>query len=65
VKGSAMGAEDFAPGFTLADPTQMAFDGRRLLVVSNSGWEAIGKPSATRRKGATIIEIALPNGCKG
>jgi len=65
VKGSAMGEEDFAPGFTLADPTQMAFDGRRLLVVSNSGWEAMGKPSATRSKGATIIEIALPNGCKG
>jgi hypothetical protein len=51
-------------GLTLADPTQIAYDGKRLLVVSDSGWERIGKGEATRRTGAQILAITLSKDCK-
>ena len=51
-------------GLTLADPTQIAFDGNRLLLVSDSGWERIGKGEAARRTGAQILAIPLGKDCK-
>jgi hypothetical protein len=48
---------------SLPDPTQIAFDGRRLLAVSNSGWKVGSQPSPQRREPTRIIEIPLPNGC--
>jgi DNA-binding beta-propeller fold protein YncE len=51
-------------GLTLSDPTQIALDGKRLLAVSDSGWEAIGKGSAKRSVGAHIVAIPLSAGCK-
>lgn len=47
---------------TLADPTQIAFDGGRLLVVSDSGWEVAMK-GAARTEGATILGIPLGKDC--
>jgi len=47
----------------LPDPTQLAFDGKRLLVVSDSGWERAGK-GAPRSSGAPILAIPLDKGCK-
>jgi hypothetical protein len=50
-------------GLTLDDPTQIAFDGKRLLVVSQSGWEAVGKGETIRSRGAQILAIPLSRGC--
>jgi hypothetical protein len=51
-------------GLTLDDPTQIAFDGKRLLVVSESGWEGVGKGEVTRKTGAKILSIPLSRGCQ-
>ena len=48
----------------LPDPTQIAFDGKRLLIVPNSGWEKAMKGEATRAEGAPIIAIPLGADCK-
>lgn len=48
----------------LPDPTQVAFDGKRLLVVSNSGWETALKNVSTRTGGAPILAIPLGADCK-
>jgi hypothetical protein len=48
----------------LTDPTQIAFDGKRLLVVSDSGWERVAKGETTRRTGAQILAIPLSRDCR-
>ena len=48
----------------LPDPTQIAFDGKRLLVVADSGWATIDKPGFERTQGATIIAIPLARDCR-
>jgi hypothetical protein len=63
LRGSGIEAREVVHGVALTDPTQIAFDGRRLLVVSNSGWEAAGRTGPTRSEGARVIEIPLPDGC--
>jgi hypothetical protein len=63
VRASTIEPHEIPPGFQVADPTQITFDGKRLLVVSNSGWQAAGKAAAAARGGARIVEIPLPNGC--
>lgn len=50
-------------GLSLPDPTQIAFDGKRLLVVANSGWELALKGTA-RNEGAQILAIPLGKDCK-
>jgi len=55
---------ELVDSLTLTDPTQVAFDGTRLLLVSDSGWERIGKREATRRTGAQIIAIQVGKDCK-
>ena len=47
----------------LPDPTQIAFDGQRLLLVANSGWEIAGKRTP-RTEGAPILAIPLGKDCK-
>lgn len=49
---------------TLPDPTQIAFDGNRLLVVADSGWEGAMKMAPTRAEGAPILSIPLSADCK-
>jgi len=51
-------------GLTLTDPTQIAFDSKRLLVVSDSGWERIGKGETTRSTGAQILAIPMTRNCR-
>ena len=48
----------------LPDPTQIAFDGKRLLVVADAGWKGAGEPNSTRQTGATILAIPLGADCK-
>ncbi len=49
---------------TFPDPTQIAFDGKRLLIVANAGWEAALKSDAPRTEGAPIVAIPLGPDCK-
>jgi hypothetical protein len=49
---------------TLPDPTQIAFDGKRLLIVADSGWATLDKPDFVRKSGAPVIAIPLGKDCK-
>jgi DNA-binding beta-propeller fold protein YncE len=49
---------------TLADPTQIVYDGKRLLIVSDSGWASIEKPTTPRASGATVLALPLSDDCK-
>ena len=61
-QGIVMG--DLIEGLTLPDPTQVAYDGKRLLIVADSGWATIDKPAFVRTQGAPIIAIPLSKDCK-
>ena len=52
------------PKGTLPDPTQVAYDGRRLLLVADSGWATIDKPGFVRTHGAPIVAVPLSRDCK-
>ena len=54
---------ELVKGLTFPDPTQIALDGKRLLVVADSGWEAIGRGETKRRIGAHIVALPLPANC--
>lgn len=54
---------DLVEGLRLPDPTQIAFDGRRLLIVSDAGWEPASK-AAPRTERGTILAIPLNQDCK-
>ncbi len=47
----------------LRDPTQIAYDGRRLLIVEDSGWETLEKSPSARSSGATIAAVPLGDDC--
>jgi hypothetical protein len=55
---------ELVEGLALSDPTQLAFDGKRLLLVSDSGWDLVGKGEASRRAGAKILSIPLGKDCR-
>lgn len=46
-------------GAPLTDPTQLAVDGKRLLVVADAGWPAASKPEAPARGAATVVAFDL------
>jgi sugar lactone lactonase YvrE len=48
----------------IADPTQIAFDGKRLLAVSDSGWERLEKKEVARSTGARIVAVPLSASCQ-
>jgi sugar lactone lactonase YvrE len=45
------------------DPTQIAFDGKRLLIVAESGWATLDKPDFKRTEGASIVAVPLSGDC--
>lgn len=49
---------------TFVDPTQVAFDGKRLLIVDNSGWATLDKSPSMRAGGAKLLAIPLGSDCK-
>lgn len=51
-------------GLQLPDPTQIAFDGNRLLVIADAGWGAAAKAGGTRSEGAPILAIPVDADCK-
>ena len=63
VKGDAISYTALIDGAPLVDPTQIAADGNRLLVVANAGWELALK-GAVRREGTPILSIPLPKPCR-
>jgi hypothetical protein len=63
VSARGIAAHEIAAVAGLPQPTQIAFDGRRLLAVANSGWEGLAKPGTQRKEPTRIVEIPLPEGC--
>jgi DNA-binding beta-propeller fold protein YncE len=49
---------------TLPDPTQIAFDGKRLLIVADSGWATLDKADFVRTQGAPIVAVPLSKDCQ-
>ena len=49
---------------TLPDPTQIAYDGKRLLIVADSGWATIDKPDVPRTAGTPIVAVRLSRDCQ-
>ena len=49
---------------SLPDPTQIAFDGKRLLIVADSGWATTDKPGFVRTAGAPVVAVPLGADCK-
>lgn len=49
---------------TLPDPTQVAFHGKRLVIVADSGWATVDKPDFKRTAGAQIVAVPLGEDCK-
>ena len=47
----------------LSDPTQIAYDGHQLLIVSGSGWADL-EQQPTRTSGATILAVPLTSDCQ-
>lgn len=47
----------------LTDATQVAFDGKRLLIVTNAGWARLDKPEP-RSEGAKILSVPLTTDCR-
>lgn len=47
-------------GAPLADPTQLALDGTRLLVVADAGWPGASKPEQPPRGANTLVAFRLP-----
>jgi len=55
--------DELVEGLTLTDPTQIAFDGRRLLMVSDAGWDHLAKGETARRTGAQILAVPMSRNC--
>ena len=63
IEGGKLKLRDPAEGYATVDPTQVASDGQRLLVVPNAGWEAALKSDAPRAEGAAIHSFPLAGVC--
>ncbi|HXH00486.1 MAG TPA: hypothetical protein VNI79_08775 [Sphingomicrobium sp.] len=64
IKDERIVTQDIVSGPPLLDPTQLATDGKRLLIVANAGWEAASKPNSPPRQPAPIMALALSEHCK-
>ena len=49
---------------TLPDPTQISYDGKRLLIVADSGWASVDKQDVPRIKGTPIVAVPLSSDCR-
>jgi hypothetical protein len=52
-------------GHSMPDPTQMASDGKRLLVVADAGWTPASKGETVRAAGAPVLAFPLAEVCPG
>lgn len=60
IDGAAIDVAMVHRGAPLVDPTQLAGDGKRLLVVADAGWPAASKPGAPARGAGTVVAFDLP-----
>jgi len=65
IEGDRLKLREPVKGFTMPDPTQLASDGNRILIVPNSGWEPALKGQANRSEGAPVISFPLSALCQG
>jgi hypothetical protein len=63
IEGGKLKLREAVEGHTMPDPTQVASDGKRLLVVPNAGWDAAMKGPEPRTEGAPILSFPLPAVC--
>jgi DNA-binding beta-propeller fold protein YncE len=63
IDGGKLKLREAVEGYTMPDPTQVASDGKRLLVVPNAGWEGAMKGETARSGGAPIIAFPLAAVC--
>lgn len=56
---------DIVTGGDLEEPTQLATDGKRLLLIANSGWQAAEKPDVPRKDSVRILFYLLRDVCSG
>jgi len=52
------------PDLNLPDPTQIAYDGGRLLIVADSGWATVDQAGFKRTAGTPILAVPLSSDCK-
>jgi DNA-binding beta-propeller fold protein YncE len=64
LEGSRLHFEQPLGDVTLPDPTQVTYDGKRLLIVADSGWATLDKPGFVRSTGAPIVAVPLSGDCK-
>jgi len=62
--GKSIEFKEPVPGINLPDPTQIAFDGDRLLIVADSGWATIDQAGFKRTSGTPILAVPLSGDCK-
>ena len=62
--GKTIRFEEPLPDLKLPDPTQLAYDGTRLLIVADSGWASVDKPDVPRTAGAPIVAVPLSSECR-
>lgn len=60
VTGAGIEADIVHRGAPLTDPTQLAVDGKRLLVVADAGWPAATKGDKAPREGTAIVAFGMP-----
>jgi hypothetical protein len=64
IDGEKIAVEEPLPGLKLPDPTQIAYDGARLLIVADSGWATLDKPEFKRTSGAPVVAVPLGPDCR-
>ena len=64
INGGSLTLDEALKDLSLPDPTQVAFDGKRLLIVVDSGWATIDKPDVPRESGARIVAVPLSSDCR-
>lgn len=62
--GSGLTFDQPLGDFSLPDPTQIAFDGKRLLIVADSGWATLDKAGFVRTVGTPIIAVPVGPDCE-
>ena len=64
IDGDRIAFDKLIEGAPLIDPTQLAYDGKRLLIVADSGWAAVDKQDVPRASGTPIVAVPLSSDCQ-
>ena len=65
IQAGKLKLREAVPGHSMPDPTQVASDGKRLLVVPDAGWTPASKGETVRAAGAPILAFPLAEVCPG